>query len=89
MKMKNVIVGLILSVALLFSATSGIAQDREGTYIEEKGEIQDSLNNDNVLLFGEEYEKDNTTTIVIVVAVAVIAAGGLFIVLRRRKKNTA
>ena len=85
MKMKNVIVGLILSVTLLFSATSGIAQDREGTFIEESGEIQDSLNTENVLLFGDEHEKDNTMTIVIVVAV--IAAGGLFIVLRRRKKK--
>jgi len=88
MKMKNVIVGLIFSVMLLFSAASGIAQDQEGTNSEQRGEVQDSLKNSNILAFGdEEPEEEDNTIIVGLAGAAVLAAGGVFVVLRRRKKK--
>ncbi len=89
MKVKTGIAGLFLVAALAFSGNFSSAQDeKEGTFIEEAGEKQDSIKGSDIMDFEGEFDQSKSSTgLIIGIIAAVVAVGGVVIYLTRKKKS--
>jgi LPXTG-motif cell wall-anchored protein len=88
MKTKSFITGLLILFVFGFNAGVLNAQEKEGTFIEESGDAQDSTKTANILDYSKEFgdQKSSNTGLIVAIAAAVLA-GGAFIYLKGKKKN--
>ena len=88
MKTRIIIAGLFILCAIFFNPNNTFAQDDQGTYIEESGEIQDSLAQTYIFDFSGEMDEQSSSgvgLVILVIAVALVG-GGAIIFLRKKKK---
>ena len=88
MKTKSFIIGVSILFALVFNVGILTAQEKEGTFIEESGEAQDSTKMANILDYSKEFGEENSskTGLIIGIAAAVLATGAVIYFVRKKKK---
>jgi len=91
MKIKTFIAGLCLISAFMLGTQFVAGQDDEkGTFIEEKGEKQDSTKKAGIFDFEGELDEQGSsgTGLIIVIAAVVVVAAGTFYFVKKKKKVT-
>ena len=88
MKTKSFVTGLLILFVFGFNAGILTAQEKEGTFIEESGDAQDSTKMANILDYSKEFgdQKSSNTGLIVAIAAAVLA-GGAVIYLKGKKKK--
>jgi len=91
MKTKSFFTGLLILFAVTFNAGILIAQEKEGTFVEESGDAQDSTKMANILDYSKEFgdQKSSSTGLIVGIAAAVLAGGAAFYFIRKKKKIEA
>ena len=91
MKTKSFFTGLVILFALTFSGGILIAQEKEGTFVEESGDAQDSIKMANILDYSKEFgeEKSSSTGLIAGIAALVLVGGAAFYFIRKKKKVKA
>ena len=90
MKTRIFLAGLFILCALFFSPNYTFAQDDKGTFIDESGEMADSLSQVDIFDFsGEMDEKSSSNLGLIILLIAVPLVGGGTIFFLRKKKKAA
>lgn len=89
MKIKSFVTGLLILFVFGFSAGILTAQEKEGTFIEESGDAQDSTKTANILDYSKEFgeQKSTSTGLIVAIAVAVLAGGAVVYMVRKKKKK--
>ena len=89
MKTKSFVTGLLILFVFGFSAGILTAQEKEGTFIEESGDAQDSTKTANILDYSKEFgeQKSSSTGLIVAIAAAVLAGGTVIYLVRKRKKK--
>ncbi len=87
MKTKSFVTGLLILFVFGFSAGILNAQEKEGTFIEESGDAQDSTKTANILDYSKEFgEQSSNTGLIVAIAAAVLAGGAVIYFVRKKKK---
>ena len=90
MKTKSFFSGLVILFALTFNTGILIAQEKEGTFIEESGDAQDSTKTANILDYSKEFgEQSSSTGLIVGLAAVVLVGGAVFYFIRKKKKVEA
>ena len=90
MKTKSFFTALVILFALSFNAGILIAQEKEGTFIEESGDAQDSTKTANILDYSKEFgEQSSNTGLIVGIAAVVLAGGAAFYFIKKKKKAKA
>ena len=91
MKTKSFFTGLLIFIAFTFSGAILSAQEKEGTFIEESGDAQDSTKMANILDYSKEFgeQKSSSTGLIVGIAAVVLAGGAAFYFIKKRKKAEA
>ncbi len=74
----------------MFGFNAGIltAQEKEGTFIEESGDAQDSTKTANILDYSKEFgEQSSKTGLIVAIAAAVLAGVAVMYLVRKKKKK--
>ena len=89
MKTKSFVTGLLILFVFGFNAGILTAQEKEGTFIEESGDAQDSTKTANILDYSEEFgeQKSSSTGLIVAIAAAVLAGGVVIYLVRKKKKK--
>ncbi len=88
MKTKSFVTGLLILFVFGFSAGVLTAQEKEGTFIEESGDAQDSTKTANILDYSKEFgEQSSSTGLIVAIAAAVLAGGAVIYFVRKKKKK--
>jgi LPXTG-motif cell wall-anchored protein len=88
MKTKSFITGLLILFVFGFNAGILTAQEKEGTFIEESGDAQDSTKTADILDYSKEFGEQSSNTGLIIGIVAAVLAGGtvIYFVTKKKKK---
>lgn len=90
MRTKSFFTVFVFLFALTFNTGILIAQEKEGTFIEESGDAQDSTKMANILDYSKEFgEESSSTGLIIGLAALVLAGGAAFYFIRKKKKIEA
>lgn len=89
MKTKTLFTGLVVFFTLAFNAEILTAQEKEGTFIEESGDAQDSTKMANILDYSQEFgeQKSSNVGLFIGIAAAILAGGGVIYFVKKKKKK--
>lgn len=88
MKTKSFFTGLLILFALTFAPAILTAQEKEGTFVEESGDAQDSTKMANILDYSKEFgdQKSSSTGLIVGIVAAVLAGGAVFYFMKKKKK---
>jgi LPXTG-motif cell wall-anchored protein len=89
MKTKSFVSGLLILFVFGFNAGILNAQEKEGTFIEESGDAQDSTKTANILDYSKEFgeQKSSNTGMIIGITAAVLAGGAVIYLVRKKRKK--
>ena len=89
--MKTVITGLFLISLFTYSTTFVAGQDEQsGTFIEESGEMQDSIKMTDIFDFESDFDKEKSsgTGLIIGIVAGILLGGGIIYVTTKKKKKS-
>ncbi len=88
MKTKSFFTGLLILFAFAFAPAILTAQEKEGTFVEESGDAQDSTKMANILDYSKEFgeQKSSSTGLIVGIVAVVLAGGAVFYFMKKKKK---
>ena len=88
MKTKSLFTGLLILFAIAFAPANLLAQEKEGTFVEESGDAQDSTKTANILDYSKEFGEQNSssTGLIAGIAAVVLVGGAAFYFIKKKKK---